>query len=105
VTTLPFTTSYITSLKNFTESEMIQGVPDTSGNDLGLPLAVYAGTGLSGEDRAGFPWCRLQALTGNSGNAATMSINSAGYPAGATHRRLSVAAPFYGSPQDPLACR
>ena len=105
LTRLPFTTSYLTSLTNFTSEEMLQGVPDNSGNDIALPLGVYAPPGLSGYDRAGYPWARLAVLSGSSGNSASMSINSSSYPGPGTSRILSAAAPFFGTPQDPLACR
>jgi hypothetical protein len=106
VTILPYTTSYISSLTDFTSQEYIQGVPDTGGNDLALPLSVYMPAGLYA-DRAGFPWCRLQAQQGSSGNAISMSINSASFGGGTSAKRaLSVGAPFYaaGNPS-PLDCK
>ena len=80
----------------------------TSGNALALPLACYMPAG-SYADRAGYPWCRLPALQGSSGNAISLTINSkntstAWTTSSQSTRILSAAAPFYGSPVDPLSC-
>ena len=107
-TRLPFTSSFITSMTDFSSQEYVQGDPQTSGNALALPLACYMPAG-SYADRAGYPWCRLPALQGSSGNAISLTINSkntstAWTTSSQSTRILSAAAPFYGSPVDPLSC-
>lgn len=107
-TRLPYTSSFITTMTDFASQEYVQGDPVTSGNALALPLACYMPAG-SYADRAGYPWCRLPALQGSSGNAISLTINSknsstAWTTSSQSTRILSAACPFYGNPVDPLSC-
>jgi hypothetical protein len=106
VTRKPYDCSSISSMTDFAGDEYVQGVPDVAGNDLAVPLSAYMPPGTT-EDRAGFPWVRLPALAGTSGNEARITIQTV-YPIAGVNFNLSAGAPFFAAAtksREPLACQ